>query len=154
MRRSKGVQLYLRPARRRGGQNRWVILDPEGRPRERSTGALEPDRATAERALAAYLAAKHTPNFGSGNPAEVLITDGLAFYAADKAERGGRDCNLAGSLINLGTFFADKCWSELTPLLCHQYVDWRISQGDRRTLALRPLKATTARNDLIVLEHE
>jgi integrase len=160
MRYSKGPQLYLRQPRRDGGERRWVILDRDsnGCQCEVSTGAFEHDRATAEKVFADYLAKKHVPNFGGGHPAEVLITDALAFYAEHKADRGGRDDNLAGSLGNLGAFFADKRISDLTPLLCQQYVEWRIRQGDRRctnnggTTRPRQLKPTTARNDLIVLD--
>ena len=161
MRRSKsGAHLLLRKPRRPGERRRWVIIDDTGGcRRETSTGAFEQDRATAEKALADYLAKKHVPQFGAGRPAEILITDMLAFYAETQAARGSCHPNLAGSLINLGKFFADKRVSELTPKLCDQYVDWRVRQGDargsnkRKQKAPTPrlLKATTARNDLIVL---
>lgn len=162
MRHFEGPKLYLRAARGKHGQARWVILDTvDGCRREVGTGAPQHDRASAEKAFAAYLAKKHVPSFGRGHPAEVLITDVLAAYAENKAKNGtARNDNLAGSLVNLGRFFADKRVSDLTPLLVEQYVDWRIGQGDARgsnkwkqkANTPRLLKSTTARNDLIVLD--
>jgi integrase len=161
MRHQQGPQLYLRSPRRKGGARRWVILDRDanGRRCESSTGAFEDDRTTAEKAFAAYLAKKHIPNFGGGDPAQVLISDVMAFYSKHKAEQSYRNDSMAGSLLKLGEFFADKRVSDVTPLLCQQYIAWRIQQGDARganrrdgKVIPRLLKPTTARNDLIVLD--
>ncbi len=56
-RRSKGPRLWLR--QRRGRKSVWIIRD--GRD-QKGTGCLAHDIVGAERALAAYLAAKHVKN--------------------------------------------------------------------------------------------
>lgn len=152
MRRSKGPQLYLRKPRRAGDQRRWVILDPHAQPREISTGAFKSDRATAEKRFAEYLAQKHKPYFGAGDPSEVLIADVLAFYAEHMAERKRGGDNLPSSLVHLGEYFLGWHVSQITPLACNRYVPWRLEKGDARTKTPRPLKPVTARNDLVVLD--
>jgi integrase len=161
-RRSKGPQLYLREPKRPGGVKRWVILDrtANGRGIERSTGAFEQDRATAEKAFAAYLAEKHTPDFGEGRPHQVLIADALTYYGEGRANKVHRQDSLALSLIKLGEFFAGKTVNDITADQCEAYVDWRINLGDARGSnkwskkdnTARRLSPTTARNDLIVLQ--
>jgi integrase len=158
-RRSKGVQLYQRPPKRKGGQWRWVILDPSARPREISTGAFGDDRATAEKKFAEYLAKKHKPNFGKGDPAKVMIADVLSFYAQHQADKGKRNDNIALALMMLGKRTIGMAVDEITPVWCAEYVEWRINQGDARganmrggTVIPRLLKTSTARNDLVVLD--
>ena len=163
VRRSKGPQLYLREPKRPGGVKRWVILDrtANGQRIERSTGAFESDRATAEKAFAAYLAEKHVPDFGEGRPHQVLIADALAYYGEAKATKVHRQDILALALVNLGEFFAEKTVNDITANQCEAYVDWRINLGDARGSnqwqqkkgnTARRLSPTTARNDLIVLQ--
>jgi integrase len=151
MRRSKGPQLYLREPRRPGGERRWVILDrsPDGRRVEISTGAFADDRAEAEKAFAAHLAKKHVPQFRDGRPDQVLITDALAYYGEHKATKAVRQDTIALALEKLGDFFAGNVVNDLTPTLCDDYVQWRISKG---TGSGRLLKPTTARNDLLILQ--
>ncbi len=160
MRHPKGPQLYLRKAKRKGDQRRWVILDRDtnGRRREISTGAFERDGAAAEKVYAAYLARKHTPNFRAGDPAQVMIADVLAFYASHQADQGKRNDNIALALMMLGKRTVNMTIDEITPVWCADYIDWRINQGDARganmrggTVIRRPLKTSTARNDLVVL---
>ena len=154
-RRSKPARLYFRKPRH-GGEGQWVILDrnANGHRVEIGTGASEPDCATAQKKFSEYLAEKHRPNFGAGHPAEVLITDALVIYAEHMAERGAGGDNLPSSLVHLGEYFASNHVSDLTPVLCEQYVPWRIGKGDARTgnKPYRVLKPVTARNDLVVLE--
>jgi len=153
---AKGARLYVR-------DNRFVILDqwPDGRRREIGTGASASDCATAERRLAEYLAEKHVPDFGAGHPAEILITDVLAYYAEHHAPKTVRRDSLALSITKLGEFFAAKTVNDLTPQLCNEFVDWRIGQGDARGSnkwrarapnISRTLNPATARNDLLVLQ--
>jgi integrase len=151
-RRAKGPQLYLREPKRDGGARRWVILDRKlnGERVERSTGAFEHDRGAAEKAFASYLAEKHVPNFGNGRPDQVLIADALAHYGAAKIETAGRKDKLALALAKLGEFFAGKTVDDITDELCKAYVAWRIKPEPPRRL--KPLKPTTARNDLIILQ--
>jgi integrase len=159
-RRSQGPHLHLRGPRRPGGQARWVIIDTAAKRPEISTGAPEHDRATADKALAAYLIEKHTPNFGNGRPDQVLVTEALAYYGEHKASRTKRRDNIAVSLVMLGKFFADKMVNDITPKLCDDYVAWRIKQGDGRGSnkgktgrnMARLLKPSTARYDLAILK--
>ena len=164
-RRSKGAQLYLREAKRAGGERRWVILDraANGRRIEISTGAFEGEVAKAETAFAAHLAGKHVPQFGRGRPDQVLVSDALAFYAEHKATKAMRQDSLALSLAKLGEFLAAKTVDDITPKLCGEYVEWRISQGDARGSnsnkqkprgpdMTRLLKPSTARYDLAILK--
>jgi integrase len=162
-RRSKGAQLYLRDAKRPGGARRWVILDRKanGERIERSTGALESDRATAEKAFGEYLAAKHVPDFGEGRPDQALIADVLAVYGEAKVGKVTRGDTLALTLIRLGEFWAGKTVNDITKERCEDYVDWRINLGDARGSnkwhqkqhnTPRQLKPTTARNDLLTLK--
>jgi integrase len=88
-----------------------------------------------------------------------MIADVLSFYAADQAGQGKRNDNTALSLTMLGQRTVNMPVSEITPVWCNAYVDWRIHQGDmrganRRAGAALPrlLNPTTARNDLIVLD--
>jgi integrase len=153
---AKGPRLYLR-------DDRWVILDqwPDGRRREIGTGASTNNRAEAEKALAAYLAEKHVPNFGGGHPAEILISDVLAYYGEHKATKAVRQDSLALSITKLGEFFGARVVNDITPQLCSEFVEWRIHQGDARGSnkwqarapnISRTLNPATARNDLIALQ--
>jgi integrase len=161
-RRSRGPQLYLRDAKRPGGQRRWVILDTNanGQRIERSTGAFESDRAAAEKAFGEYLAAKHVPDFGAGRPDQVLIADVLVYYGEAKTDKVSRNDTLALALVKLGEFWAGKTVDDITKERCEAYVAWRINLGDARGSnkwhkkgnTPRPLKPTTARNDLITLQ--
>ena len=96
-----------------------VILDrnANGHRREISTGAFEPDRATAEKAFATYLTEKHVPNFGDGRPDQVLIADVLAYYGEHRATQSGAQDSLAGAIIQLGEFFAGKTVNDITPVV-------------------------------------
>ena len=116
--RGKGAHLYLRKAKWAGGERWWVILDTTstGKRIERSTGAFEGDRATAEKAFAEYLAEKHVPNFGGGHPNQVLIVDVLAHYGEHKVTQATRqEDKLSAALLKLGTFFADKTIDDIPP---------------------------------------
>ncbi|MBA4034935.1 MAG: site-specific integrase [Bradyrhizobium sp.] len=166
-RQSKGARLHLREVKRPGERRRWVILDisPTGRRIERSTGAFEGDLAAAEKAHRQYLAEKHEPSFGNGHPDKVLIVDVLTHYAKGKtkainganvATARARD-KLARSLLLLGEFFDGKVVGDITEEQCRDYVEHRIGKGDVR-FTKNPerrksgLKATTARNELIILK--
>ena len=162
-RRSKGAQLYLRDAKRPGGARRWVILDrtANGERIERSTGALESDRAAAEKAFGEYLAAKHVPDFGEGRPDQVLIADALAYYGEAKAGKVARGDTLALMLVRLGEFWQGLTVNDITEERCNAYVAWRCNLGDSRgsnkwskkaNNTPRQLNPATARNDLNTLQ--
>jgi hypothetical protein len=87
-RRTKGPRLWLRPARYDGAgqlthESAWFILDGN---RQRSTGFGAQDISQAEKALADYLAEKHTAQISRGtrDPESILIDDVLTLYLRDK----------------------------------------------------------------------
>jgi integrase len=148
MRRDNGPRLKLKKPRRPGESFRWIILDRDagGRRIERATGASAPDRATAqslravaEEAFGEYLGGKHRPEFGTGDPNQVLITDVLAFYGTEHAPTTMRADTLAAAIVNLGEFWKDDTVSAITPARCGDYVKWRCSDS-------------MARNDLLTLQ--
>jgi integrase len=151
-RQTKGVQLYLRPARRPGGLRYFSILDPDAEPREIRLGIGEGDRAAAERALAAYLEKKHKRHFGGGDPAEVLVADCLLEYADDLETRGAGGGNVPGSLVHLDEFWDGKVVAQVTPQECQKYIPWRCAKGNKMKRDGRPLKRSSARNDLVLLK--
>jgi integrase len=144
----KGPRLRLRNPRRPGESYRWIILDrdAEGRRIERATGASSPDRAEAQRLqpqaeqeFADYLGKKHKPEFGTGDPAKVLITDVLAYYGDEHAPTTVCADTIAAAIENLGEFWKDDMVSAITPARCGDYATWRC--GD-----------SMARNDLLTLQ--
>lgn len=126
-RKAKGARLYIRE--RAGREAVWVIRDGSG---EVSTGICASDGGAAEKALADYLAHKHTPDFSSTEPERVLIADCLALYAEEAAPRQKRSDMVAGAIRNLVEFFGGDKVSRITPSLCQRYVDWRTSQRQAR----------------------
>jgi hypothetical protein len=79
---AKRPRLWLRPARRDAAgrivrQAVWIILD---RGRHIATGCAAGDAEAADRALAAYLAAKHDPRQGPRRFDEIAIPDVLSVY--------------------------------------------------------------------------
>jgi integrase len=140
-RRSKGPRLYLRE--RRGRESVWVILDGEN---EISTGCGAGDRGGAEKALSAYLAKKHKPDWQNSHPAEVAVADVLAYYGANRAPELAHP-ELAGyHLVHLLKHFGESvCW-DVNSETCRAYV------GRRMTGELgRPVKENTARRELVTL---
>ena len=140
-RRSKGPRLYLR--KRRGREAVWVILDGEN---EVSTGCGAGDRGGAEKALSAYLAKKHKPDWQNSHPAEVAVADVLAYYGANRAPELAHP-ELAGyHLAHLLKHFGESvCW-DVNSETCRAYV------GRRMTGELgRPVKENTARRELVTL---
>lgn len=146
-RRAKPPRLYLRW--RPGREPIWVILDLG---KEISTGACEQDIRAAEAALEEYLGAKRHPNFGRGHPASVLIDDVLSEYG-DKHGPVTRRADLIGVAMNhLLGFFSGQMCASVTSAACSNYVRWRTAQTDGRAKRNgRPVKASTARRELVVL---
>ncbi len=122
---AKGARLYFKAA-----DDRLVIRDT-GKP-ERSTGCSYGERAAAERALQAYLAEKHTPDFGRGDPAVVAITDVLKLYADEHAAATKRPDVAWSALPHLISFFDGKKVAHATPNLCRAYAKWRTAQPQAR----------------------
>jgi integrase len=146
-RRHKGARLYLRA--RSGREPTWVILDSG---KEISTGAGDQDIRAAEAALEEYLSSRRHPNFGQGHPASVLIDDILAEYGEKHAPTTRRADLIGIAMGHLLGFFGGRTCAAVTSATCAEYVRWRTAQADRRAKRNgRPVKASTARRELVVL---
>lgn len=140
---TKGARLEFRPKR-----GYWYIRDGQT---ERGTGCLKADRAGAEAKLADYLAAKHEPDFGVGDPDQVSVVDVLTLYAKEHAPTTRRPDVIAGSVVALGEFWVGKVVGQITKRTCAQYVAWRSAQKDRRfkdTAKARNVGLQTVRREL------
>lgn len=103
----KGPRLWLQPARQRPNGSIapavWVIRDDGGF--KRSTGCAAGDRGQAERALAAYLAERHTPDRRKGDPSEVATLDILTQFARDIVPGYARPKEAAARIKRLGLWW-------------------------------------------------
>jgi integrase len=140
-RRAKGVRIYLR--KRRGREAVWVILDGEN---EVSTGCGAGGRGEAEKALAAYIARKHRPDWQNSHPSEVPIADVLAYYGTNRAPELAHPELVGYHLTPLLKQFGHlTCW-EINAESCRAYVQRRAA-GELG----RRVKSGTARRELVTL---
>lgn len=121
---TKGARLYFHKT-----HGRWFIRDGD---HARSAGFGFGERREAEAALQDYLAAKHKPEFGKGDPTRVLIADTLQLYADERADQTERPDIVVGALPHLLEFFAGKMVAHATPNLCRAYASWRMAQPQAR----------------------
>jgi hypothetical protein len=121
---SKGARLYFRER-----EAIWYIKDGE---RERSTRCGHADRAGAEKALQAYLAEKHEPDFGVGDPLRVSVCDVLLLYGKERGPDTRRPDVIASALPHLAGYFDRTMVGELTPGTTRAYVGWRTAQPQAR----------------------
>jgi hypothetical protein len=134
---------------RSGRAAQWFIRDNG---EQIVTGAAEGERAKAEKALASYIALKHRPDFGTGHPSNVLVSDVLNEYLEKRAPGRKRADLIAIASNRLAEFFEHKHVSAVTRSACNDYVAWRIVQPDpRATINPKPIKPATARRELVVL---
>lgn len=139
---AKPPRLYLRE--RDGRDPVFVILD---RGHEIGTGCGPDRQSEAEEAFARYLAAKHVPNFGDGDPDRVAVADVMTLYidqvAISHAHPELVDYHAGPLLDHFGGMVA---W-DVTASTCHDYVKARmIGMGERK-----PVKQGTARRELETL---
>jgi integrase len=140
-RRSKGPRLYCRE--RKGRYPVWVILDGQN---EVSTGCSECDRGRAEKALAAYIAAKHKPAWQNSHPAEVMVADVLAYYGTIRAPDLAHPELVGYHLVPLLKHFGEStCW-DVNKESCKAYVERRTAGELGRTIS-----EATARRELVTL---
>jgi integrase len=133
MRRAKGPRLWLKPGERnaRGGIEKhasWCIKDDGGV--RQLTGCPEADRAGAEKALAAYIAAKYAPSKRKNQTAaEVLVTDVLALWGS-KVVPGLATAEKTGQrLIQLGEWWEGRTLDDVNGQTVGEYVEWRTAQA-------------------------
>lgn len=154
-RRSKGPRLYLRAGRAdRNSEAVWVIRDGS---REISTGC-GPDRLSgsdgAEAQLAAYIASKWTPDEAqrTGDPADVLVAEALAFYAQKRAPKLSDPKATAVRVKTLLAWWGDKTLADVKMSTCEAYVEHRVQQplAQARTEAamLKRVSPAGARREL------
>lgn len=121
---SKGARLYFSEA-----DGYWYIRDGGIK---RSTGCTEGERGGAEKALSSYLATKHEPSFGVGNPDTVKVLDVLLLYSREKAPKTARPEMVRSAVLSLGEFWKDRTVGQISPGTCRRYVTWRTGQPQAR----------------------
>lgn len=140
-RRAKGPRLYLRS--RRGREAVWVILDGED---EVSTGCGAGDSGRAEKALSAYLARKHKPDWQNRHPAEVGVADVLAHYGKNYAPDLAHPELVGYHMVPLLKHFGgNTCW-EINAESIRAYTERRMA-GELG----RHVKQGTVRRELVTL---
>lgn len=160
---SKGPRLYLRKGRvdRRTGQPipaYWFIRDGAA---EIGTGCPE-DRLKgedgAEAALGTYIAQKWAPQVAAAinkrDPAQVIVAEVLALYAAEIGPKGMDRSTFDGMALLLEDRLGHLPISEIKRSSCKAYVDRRILDPDRRYKdhATAPrVSSETARRELEIL---
>jgi integrase len=145
----KGAHLYLR--RRAGREPVFVIRDGST---EIGTSCAASERGEAEKKLAAYLAEKHEPSFGDGDPRRVPVADVLSLYANERVPLTKRPQLAAWTMAPIAAFFGDKFVSDVTAGRCRDYVEWRTSQplaNFKDSARARTVTASTARRELGLL---
>src|SRR5437588_1850377 len=131
-RRSKGVRLWLRPARRDGeGAHRstWIIIDGQ---RHVATGCAAHEITEAEDKLAGYIAEKYQPARKERDIERIDIADVLSIYDEDCGCRQSNRCQFEARLARLNDFWGSKKLAEVTGEKCREYVKWRGSRGGAR----------------------
>ncbi len=135
---AKGPRLWLQPARRdKAGavieQAVWCIRDGSSK---RSTGIGDSEAGSppqeAVDALRVYLNGQATPRKRDRDPSEILISDVVAIYAEDKAEKHSRPKDTADRLERIVLHFAGKTLDYLNEKTCAEYVAARGSDSAAR----------------------
>jgi integrase len=133
-RRSKGARLWLRPARRKGGQliacAVWIIIDGN---RHIATGCLGHQAGEAEKRLAAYIADKYRPSRLSRDIDQIDIADVLSIYLDDCGPRMVDQPKLERCIARLNDYWGGKMLSEVTAAECRVYAHSRGKTGGTRT---------------------
>jgi hypothetical protein len=125
--RSKGIRLWLRPAR---GNERpaWVIRDGSKQVR---TGCAQSELVEAQRVLADYIARRYQPDRSSRAPSQVRIIDVLNIYAQDVASAHARPYETAHRLAALAEYWGARPLSAVNGKRCRDYVDKAVSEPSR-----------------------
>lgn len=139
-RHAEPARLCLR--RRAGRPDVYVIRD---RGLEVSTGCGLDRQSEAEEALARYVAEKHTPEFGNGDPRRIAVADCLTYYLENLREdhRGPEATHVGWLLAHFGDLTCDGVNADS----CKTYVRARI----RGEIGKRAVTESTAKRELDTL---
>lgn len=129
--------------RRRSGRPAVYVIRDRGL--EVSTGCGPDRQSEAEEALARYVAAKHTPDFGDGDPRRIAVADCLTYYLENLRDdhRGPEAFHVAWLVAHFGALTCDGVNAES----CKAYVRARI-RGD---IGKRAVTEATAKRELDTL---
>ena len=141
-RQAKGPRLYLR--KRKGRPPIWVILDGQ---EEIGTGCGVGSEHEAEKILSKYLLRKHKPNWGTGDPQQVLVADVLANYAETVAPEHAHPALVGYHIQRLIVHFGTMTCAEISASSCRDYVGKRTSG----VIGHRAVQKGTARRELETL---
>ena len=140
----KGPRLELRTTHQ-GRSKIWFVRDGETR---RSTGCSEDDLRGAEKALAAYIAAKWEPP-GTLPLAELFIDEVVACYLKETAAHSLSREFLTFTARPIVEWWSGKTLADLNDRNCKAYATWRTSQPNK--LTGEPIREQTAYHDLKTL---
>jgi integrase len=153
----RGPRLWLKPAEyTKDGKLRknavWCIKDGSQR---RITGCLEQDTAGAEKALAAYLADKHSSTAAVLQPASSwLVTDVLRLYAEACSPSHKKPSQTLMDIAMLGRLWHGKSLAHVTGTTCRAYVatrctmPYKASRPEKTGNPARYVSAAGARREL------
>jgi integrase len=134
-RRAKGPRLWFRPSRP-GHGGAWIIRDGG---RQIGTGCGEGHDREAEKALAAYITAKHNPAKQRDNLGAILIADVVNVYLQEVGPRtADHGAWLAHMLDPVLDWWDGKTLADIRLATCQDYITHRC----------RKVKEATARHNL------
>ena len=134
-RKGRGPHLWLHPERRDPAGRVthaaiWYIKDSGFR---QSTKCPKHDLAGAERALQHFLDRKHQAAAKQErDPAQIAVTDVLAFYAEEVAPRHARPKEALQHIKRLSDFFGDKTLADINGDLCRAFMRQRKTTAGAR----------------------
>jgi integrase len=100
----------------------YICWTEAGRSRERSTGTA--DREQAQIALAEFLQ-RRDRRAGPRDPSEILVTDLLTEYSAERAPKVVARNRIAYAVLALTDFFEGSSVADVTSHTCRRYTDKR-----------------------------
>lgn len=130
-------RLYLDPTKRV-----WLIRD---RSYTKRTGCFEHEREQAEKALAEYIALKHTLPEETKRADRITIAQVLAAYASEHLPETASPVSTAYTLGIVGRWWGRKLISEISKQTCKEFEHHRMS-------GKRPVQIGTVRRDLSILK--
>lgn len=133
MSRSKGPHLWKRPARRRNGRvvgaPVWIIKDSG---KHIATGCSADQAEEAQKALAAYIAEKFSPDRRLRDIQSIDVAEVLAIYDEDCRERQANKAKFDERVARLTEWWGGKMLSEVNGKNCREYTKSRGNKGGAR----------------------